>query len=271
MAINATGDAAAFNVGNISKMFNPTRLIANGRASYTGPTQIVLPAPTEGGEAVYWLPRGGTRKFTWEEVFNGSGGAASRKFGTGRGQTNLGNKGSRSVGTKTKHGNQGWGDRTYTKVFTKTIVNPESTLPIDNYTWNPATLQYRTTGAIKPAYTPEYVNIAGTPYHNEVVRNFHDDEWIKKFQATPEGEVFWHNGKSYIKQTGGRDRFVIDRFDNSEASGNWRIISRDMAYPSKIAPLDAIPGVRLVFGEGSGFYNTDDQVDRDTGKRINKP
>ena len=264
-AINFAGDAAAFNVGNISKMFNPTRLIANGRASYTGSTPIVGP------NGVYELPRGGTTTATWEEVFNGSGGAASRKFGTGRGQTNLGNKGSRSVGTKTKHGNPGWGDGTYTKVFTKTIVNPESTLPIDNYTWNPATLQYRTTGATMPTYTPEYVNIAGTPYHNEVVRNFHDDEWIKKFQETPEGGVFWHNGKSYIKKLGGRDIFVLDDFDNSEASGNWKIISRDMAKPSRIAPPGAISGVSLVFGEGSGFYNTNDQVDRFTGKRINKP
>lgn len=262
MAINATGDAAAFNAGNISKMFNPTRLIANGRASYTGSTPVVGP------NGVYELPRGGTTTATWEEVFNGSGGAASRKFGTGRGQTNLGNKGSRSVGTKTKHGNPGWGDGTYTKVFTKTIVNPESTLPIDNYTWNPATLQYRTTGAIKPAYTPEYVNIAGTPYHNEVVRNFHNDEWIKKFQATPEGGVFWHNGKSYIKQTGGRDRFVRESYNNGQTPwGN----SATQVYFDRGVPVVEVPwgtptGITKKLGEDTGNIDYNKAVNRNTGK-----
>lgn len=261
-AINFAGDAAAFNAGNISKMFSPTRIIANGRASYTGSTPVVGP------NGVYELPRGGTTTATWEEVFNGSGGAASRKFGTGRGQTNLGNKGSRSVGTKTKHGNPGWGDGTYTKVFTKTIVNPESTLPIDNYTWNPATLQYRTTGAIKPAYTPEYVNIAGTPYHNEVVRNFHDDEWIKKFQATPEGGVFWHNGKSYIKQTGGRDRFVRESYNNGQTPwGN----SATQVYFDRGVPVVEVPwgtptGITKKLGEDTGNIDYNKAVNRNTGK-----
>ena len=268
MAINATGDAAAFNAGNISKMFNPTRLIANGRASYTGPTQIVLPAPSEGREAVYWLPRGGTREFTWEEVFNGSGGAASRKFGTGRGQTNLGNKGSISVGTRTKHGNKGWKDGTYTKVFTETVKNPESTLPVDNYTWNPAILQWRTTGATMPTYTPEYVNITGTPYHNEVVRNFHDDEWIKKFQATPEGGVFWHNDKSYIKQTGGRDRFVRESYNDGQTPwGN----SATQVYFDRGVPVVEVPwgtptGITRTTGEDTGNINYNKAVNKNTGK-----
>ena len=261
-AINFAGDAAAFNAGNISKMFNPTRLIANGRASYTGSTPVIGP------NGVYELPRGEATTATWEEVFNGSGGAASRKFGTGRGQTNLGNKGSRSVNTSTKHGNKGWKDGTYTKVFTKTIVNPESTLPVDNYTWNPAILQWSTTGATIPTYTTENVNIVGVPYHNEVVRNFHDPEWIKKFQATPEGGVFWHNGKSYIKQTGGRDRFVRESYNNGQTPwGN----SATQVYFDRGVPVVEVPwgtpiGITKKLGEDTGNIDYNKAVNRTTGK-----
>ena len=293
-AINFAGDAAVFNVdnipayasylskvpvytaSNISRMFNPTKLITNGRASYTGPTQVILPGPAQGKEAVYWLPRGGTKEFTWEQVFNGSGGAASRKFGTGRGQTNLSNKGSRSVNTSTKHGNPGWSDGSYTKVFTKTIKNTEPPVIVDKYVWpklnavplNPAIPQWSTTGAVMPTYTPQDVNIVGVPYHNEVVRNFHDDGWIEKFQATPEGGVFWHNGKSYIKQTGGRDRFIRESYNDGQTPwGN----SATQVYFDRGVPVVEVPwgtqtGITRRAGEDTGNINYDKAVNRNTGK-----
>lgn len=259
--INFAGDFATFNAGNISKMLNPTRLITNGRASYTGPTPV--PAPGE----TYYLPRGEKVTHTWEATFNGSGGAASRKFGTGKGQNNLVNKGSKSVKTSTKHGNQGWNDGSYTKVYSVEVGNPEAPVT-DKYTWNPAIPQWSTTGAVMPTYAPQDVTIVGVPYHNEVVRNFHDDGWIEKFQATPEGGVFWHNGKSYIKQTGGRDRFVRESYNDGQTPwGN----SATQVYFDRGVPVVEVPwgtqtGITRKAGEDTGNINYNKAVNRNTGK-----
>ena len=119
-----------------------------------------------------------------------------------------------------------------------------------------------------PTYTPQDVNIVGVPYHNEVVRNFHDDGWIEKFQATPEGGVFWHNGKSYIKQTGGRDRFVRESYNDGQTPwGN----SATQVYFDRGVPVVEVPwgtqtGITRRAGEDTGNINYDKAVNRNTGK-----
>lgn len=256
-AINATGDAAAFNVGNISKMFNPTRLIANGRASYTGSTPVV------GQNGVYMLSTGEAVPEYQVIVQNGRG-VSPRAFGTGRGQITYGNP--REVNIPSKHGSPGYKGSGKTKVSVKTVSNPP--VVTDNYIWNPAIPQWSTTGATMPTYTPQDVNIVGVPYHNEVVRNFHDDGWIKKFQATPEGGVFWHNGKSYIKQTGGRDRFVRESYNDGQTPwGN----SATQVYFDRGVPVVEVPwgtptGITRTTGEDTGNINYNKAVNRNTGK-----
>ena len=263
-AINFAGDAAAFNAGNISKMLNPTRLIANGRASYSGPTPVV------GQNGVYMLSTGESVPEYQVIVQNGRG-VSPRAFGTGRGQITYGNP--REVNIPSKHGSPGYKGSGKTKVSMKTVSNPSAVVsnsPVvaDNYKWNPAIPQWLTKGAIKPTYTTEDVNIVGTPYHNEVIRNFHDDEWIKKFQATPEGGVFWHNGKSYIKQTGGRDRFVRESYNNGQTPwGN----SATQVYFDRGVPVVEVPwgtptGITRITGEDTGNIDYNKAVNRTTGK-----
>lgn len=257
-AINFAGDAAAFNAGNISKMFNPTRLIANGRASYTGPTPVV------GQNGVYMLSTGETVPEYQVIVQNGRG-VSPRAFGTGRGQITYGNP--REVNIPSKHGSPGYKGSSKVKVTKQTVSNPPVAVT-DAYKWNPATIQYKTTGATMPTYTHEDVNIVGVPYHNEVVRNFHDPEWIKKFQATPEGGVFWHNDKSYIKQTGGRDRFVRESYNDGQTPwGN----SATQVYFDRGVPVVEVPwgtptGITRTTGEDTGNINYNKAVNRNTGK-----
>lgn len=257
-AINATGDATAFNIGNISKMFNPTRLIANGRVSYTGPTPVV------GQNGVYMLSTGETVPEYQVIVQNGKG-VSPRTFGTGRGQITYGSP--REVNIPSKHGSPGYKGSGKVKVTKQTVGNPPVAVT-DTYTWNPATLQWSTTGATMPTYTPQDVNIVGVPYHNEVVRNFHDPEWIKKFQATPEGGVFWHNDKSYIKQTGGRDRFVRESYNDGQTPwGN----SATQVYFDRGVPVVEVPwgtptGITKKLGEDTGNINYNKAVNRNTGK-----
>lgn len=250
MAVNLIGDAAVFNAGNIpayasylskvpaytasniSRMFNPTKLITNGRASYTGPTPV--PAPGE----TYYLPRGEKVTHTWGATFNGSGGAALRKFG-----------------------NPGWSDGSYTRVFTKIIKDTDPSVIVDNY------VQPKL-NAVMPTYAPQDVNIVGVPYHNEVVRNFHDAGWIEKFQATPEGGVFWHNGKSYIKQTGGRDRFVRESYNDGQTpwGSSATQVYFDRGVPVVEVPWGTQTGITRKVGEDTGNINYNKAVNRNTGK-----
>lgn len=257
-AINFAGDAAAFNAGNISKMFSPTRIIANGRASYTSPTPVV------GQNGVYMLSTGEAIPEYQVIVQNGRG-VSPRAFGTGRGQITYGNP--REVNIPSKHGSPGYRGSSKTKVSGQ-IVSNSPVAVTDTYKWNPATIQYRTTGAIIPTYTTEDVNIVGTPYHNEVVRNFHDPEWIKKFQATPEGGVFWHNNKSYIKQTGGRDRFVRESYNDGQTPwGNLATqVYFDRGVPVVEVPWGTPTGITRTAGEDTGNINYNKAVNRNTGK-----
>lgn len=259
-AIKFAGDAAAFNAGNISKMFSPTRIIANGRASYTGPTPVV------GQNGVYMLSTGEAIPEYQVIVQNGRG-VSPRAFNTGRGQITYGNRGPRRVNPSTKQGSPGYRGSSKTKVSGQTVSNSPVAVT-DNYTWNPAIPHWSTTGATMPTYTPQDVTIVGVPYHNEVVRNFHDDGWIEKFQATPEGGVFWHNGKSYIKQTGGRDRFVRESYNNGQTPwGN----SATQVYFDRGVPVVEVPwgtqtGITRRAGEDTGNINYNKAVNRNTGK-----
>ena len=257
-AINFAGDATAFNVGNISKMFSPTRIIANGRASYTGPTPVV------GQNGVYMLSTGESVPEYQVIVQNGRG-VSPRAFGTGRGQITYGNP--REVNIPSKHGSPGYKGSGKVKVTKQTVSNSPVAVT-DTYKWNPAIPQWSTTGATMPTYTTEDVTIVGVPYHNEVVRNFHDPEWIKKFQATPESGVFWHNGKSYIKQTGGRDRFVRESYNDGQTPwGN----SATQVYFDRGVPVVEVPwgtqtGITRKAGEDTGNINYNKAVNRNTGK-----
>lgn len=259
--INFAGDFATFNAGNISKMLNPTRLITNGRASYTGPTPIV------GRNGVYMLSRGEAVPETQVIIQNGRG-VSPREFSTGRGQSTYGNKGSRNVSIPTKQGSPGYKGSGSAKATTSVVSNQAAPVT-DAYTWNLAMPQWATTGAtvdlLPKTYGPD---IVGVPYHNEVVRNFHDDGWIEKFQATPEGGVFWHNGKSYIKQTGGRDRFVRESYNDGQTPwGN----SATQVYFDRGVPVVEVPwgtptGITRTTGEDTGNINYDKAVNRNTGK-----
>lgn len=148
---------------------------------------------------------------------------------------------------------------------------------------NPATLVRSTTSSQVNPFVPHWTttgaslsllpkvdgpSIVGIPYHHDLVRNFHDDGWIEKFQATPEGGVFWHNGKSYIKQTGGRDRFVRESYNDGQTPwGN----SATQVYFDRGVPVVEVPwgtptGITRTTGEDTGNINYNKAVNRNTGK-----
>lgn len=161
---------------------------------------------------------------------------------------------------------------------TNSSIKPSATPVI-----NPATLVRFTTSSQVNPFVPHWAttgaglsllpkvegpSIVSIPYHNEVVRNFHDDGWIEKFQATPEGGVFWHNGKSYIKQTGGRDRFVRESYNDGQTPwGN----SATQVYFDRGVPVVEVPwgtqtGITRKAGEDTGNINYNKAVNRNTGK-----
>lgn len=261
-AINMAGDAAVFNAGNISRMFSPSNMIANARANYAGPTPVV------GRNGVYMLSRGETVPETSVIVQN-SREVSPRGFSTGRGQITYGNKGSRNVSIPSKQGSPGYKGNGSAKATTSVVSN--QAVPVtDAHTWNLAMPQWATTGAtlslLPKTYGPD---IAGVPYHHDVVRNFHDDEWIWKYQHTPEGETFWHNGKSYIKQGGGRDRFVRMQYNDGQTPMGQ---STDQVYFDQGVPVVEVPfgtpvGITRNAGGDTGNIKYNNAVNRNTGKQ----
>lgn len=112
-------------------------------------------------------------------------------------------------------------------------------------------------------------SIVSIPYHHDLVRNFHDDEWIQKYQHTPEGQIFWHNGKSYIKQGGGRDRFVRMQYNDGYTPMGQ---SADQVYFDRGVPVVEVPygtpvGITRNAGADTGNIDYNNAVNRNTGKQ----
>lgn len=261
-AINMAGDAAVFNAGNISRMFNPSNMLANARANYAGPTPVV------GRNGVYMLSRGEAVPET-SVIIQNSREVSPRGFSTGRGQITYGNKGSRSVSIPTKQGSPGYKGNGSTKTTTSVVSN--QAVPVtDAYTWNLAMPQWATTGAtvdlLPKTYGPD---IVGVPYHHEVVRNFHDDEQIYKYQHTPEGGIFWHNGKSYIKKSGGQDRFIKLQYNDGQTPTGQSAyqVYLDQAIPVVEVPFGTPVGITRKAGEDTGNIDYNNAVNRNTGKQ----
>ena len=99
--------------------------------------------------------------------------------------------------------------------------------------------------------------------------DFHDDEWIQKYQHTPEGEIFWHNGKSYIKQGGGRDRFIKLQYNDGQTPMGQSTdqVYLDQGVPAVEVPFGTPVGITRSAGEDTGNRNYNDAVNRNTGKR----
>lgn len=260
--INMAGDLAVFNAGNISRMFNPTRLMTNARASYNGTTPLV------GSTGVHELPRGGRAVETVVTQQNGRT-VPTMAFGTDRGQITYGNRGPRRVNKPSKHGSPGYKGNGSTKVTTNIVSNDP--VPVtDSYNWYPAIPQWSTTGAsLSLLPKVEGPSIVSIPYHHDVVRNFHDDGWIQKYRNTPEGQVFWHNGKSYIKQSGGRDRFVRMQYNDGYTPMGQ---SADQVYFDRGVSVVEVPygtpvGTTRNAGADTGNIDYNNAVNRNTGKQ----
>lgn len=254
------------NPNNFSKLKNPDKIEGL-------PTQRVDQAGAQIGR--YMRPGEKYVELRNQKYVQQSGGKSSYSSGTRKGDNTYGTHGSNGVIRPESYGGPSTdpiygvqaGDEF--RIVSTPSFRPLPVTPITPMQFSPFIPHWTTTGAtlslLPKTYGPD---IVGVPYHNEVVRNLHDDEWIEKFQATPEGGVFWHNGKSYIKQTGGRDRFVRESYNDGQTPwGN----SATQVYFDRGVPVVEVPwgtqtGITRKTGEDTGNINYNKAVNRNTGK-----
>lgn len=295
----------------VSSMFSPNRIINSIGATYDGPRYVIdrrgvgaksssnpnpnnfsklkNPDKIEGlpiqrvdqsGAQVgrYMKPGDQYVELRNQKYVQQSGGRSSYNSGTRKGDNTYRTLGSNGKirpesyggpGTNPIYGVQS-GDE-YRIVSTPSF-RPLPVEPITPIQFNPFVPHWTTTGAtlslLPKTYGPD---IVGVPYHHVVVTNFHSPEWIQKFINTPEGEIFWHNGKSYIKAYGDYgDRFVVGDYNDGQTPDGGRSV--DQIYNERSTPKRTIFGTNLekierVEGEIPGNTNYNDAVNRNTGKR----
>ena len=254
------------NPNNFSKLKNPDKIEGL-------PTQRVDQAGAQIGR--YMRPGEKYVELQNQKYVQQSGGRGSYSSGTRKGDNTYRTNGSNGVirpesyggpSTDPLYGVQS-GDEF--RIVSTPSFRPLPVAPITPMQFNPFVPHWTTTGATLSLLPKNYgPDIVGVPYHHDIVRNFHDDEWIWKYQHTPEGQIFWHNGKSYIKQGGGRDRFVRMQYNDGQTPMGQ---SADQVYFDQGVPVVEVPfgtpvGITRNAGGDTGNINYNKAANRNTGK-----